>query len=226
MSQLVRNSPQLDIRDKCLLSMSVLARHFLQLEMHDYAESGLLQHVDVRAGPTFDLTRNAEYQAGENVERPLTSKLDTRQLNIRDECRVSMSELARHSLLLDIRDFYSRNSGQVSYVDIFSSSIFGIVPIIAVKAGSTFARARYSGQVLNVKFRAGSTFAPALFSGLLPNFDVTAGLTFAQARYTGLLPNVDVRAGKTFVPSTFAQTQYSGVVPNVDVMAVLTLAPA
>ncbi|KAH3694265.1 hypothetical protein DPMN_081705 [Dreissena polymorpha] len=97
--------------------------------------------------------------------------------------------------------------------------------------------ARYSDLVFNVDIRAGSTFAQARYSGLcrmsmsdltrhspssifetfaecrcqiwldirppryprlLPNVDVSAGSTFAQARYSGLLQNVDVRSGSTF----------------------------
>ncbi|KAH3889279.1 hypothetical protein DPMN_013332 [Dreissena polymorpha] len=115
------------------------------------------------------------------------------------------------------------------------------MPNVDVRAGSTFAPARYSELLPNFDVRTGSTFAPARSSGHLPNVDARACSTFAQldirdfcrmsiselSRHSsqldiqGLLPNVDVRAGSTFAPA-----RYSGLLPNVDVRTGSTFAPA
>ncbi|KAH3786641.1 hypothetical protein DPMN_164748 [Dreissena polymorpha] len=70
---------------------------------------------------------------------------------------MSMSELARHSSQLDIRDFFrmsmsklDRHSLQRNIRDFFRMSISEL--------------ARHSGIVLNVNVKAGSTFAPARYS--------------------------------------------------------------
>ncbi|KAH3864837.1 hypothetical protein DPMN_027866 [Dreissena polymorpha] len=67
MSELVRHSPELDIRDFCRMTMSELARHSSQLDIQDFCRmsiselarhsparySGLVPNVDVSAGSTF-----------------------------------------------------------------------------------------------------------------------------------------------------------------------------
>ncbi|KAH3807675.1 hypothetical protein DPMN_136022 [Dreissena polymorpha] len=62
------------------------------------------------------------------------------QLNIRDKYRMSRSDLARHSPQLDIRDFCRMSD---------------------VKTSSSFVPARYSGLLPNVGVRAGSKYAPS-----------------------------------------------------------------
>ncbi|KAH3694363.1 hypothetical protein DPMN_081803 [Dreissena polymorpha] len=96
MSELARHSPSslfgthvecrcqscFDIRTISIFRTNAQCRCQSWLDIAPARYSGLVSNVDVRAGSTFA------------------------QLDIRDFCRMSVSELARHSPQLDIRDKY------------------------------------------------------------------------------------------------------------------------